>query len=90
MLQYIHDRNYTYAEATREAADKWTAHVVECSKAVVLVNEIDGWMTGVNKNIKGKQFWTVGRYTGHSAEYRRWCEEAKQSGYKGITLSWSL
>lgn len=86
LLQYVHDRNYTYVEATREAADKWTEHVVECSKGAVLLNEVDSWMTGVNKNVKGKQVRTVARYTGSAVEYRRRCEETKKSGYKGLTF----
>ncbi len=87
MLQHAHDRNYTYIEATPEAADEWTDHVIECSKAAKLVNEVDSWMTGVNKNVKGKQVRTVARYTGSAVEYRRRCEEVKRSGYQGLVFA---
>lgn len=86
-LQYCHDKGYTYFEATKEAADDWTDHVVECSKTGTLVNEVDSWMTGVNTNVKGKQVRSVARYSGSVIEYRRRTEECKQSGYKGLNFA---
>lgn len=86
-LQHCRDKGYTYVEATDEAADEWTDHVVECSKAGTLVNEVDSWMTGVNTNVKGKQVRSVARYSGSVIEYRRRMEECKESGYKGLSFA---
>lgn len=86
-LQYCKDNGYSYVEATQEAADEWTDHVVECSKAGTLVNEVDSWMTGVNTNVKGKQVRSVARYSGSVIEYRRRTEECKKSGYKGLVFA---
>lgn len=86
-LQYCKDNNYSYMEATKEAADEWTDHVVECSKAGTLVNEVDSWMTGVNTNVKGKQVRSVARYSGSVIEYRRRTEACKNSSYKGLVFA---
>lgn len=86
LLQYCKNNKITYVEPTKEAVDDWTAHVFECSKGA-LGNEVDSWMTGVNKNVKGKQVRSVARYTGTAQEFRRRCEECKTSGYKGLILA---
>lgn len=86
-LQYCKDNGYSYVEATEEAADEWTDHVVECSKAGTLINEVDSWMTGVNTNVKGKQVRSVARYSGSVIEYRRRTEACKTAGYKGLVFA---
>lgn len=86
-LQYCKDNGYAYVEATQEAADEWTDHVIECSKAGTLINEVDSWMTGVNTNVKGKQVRSVARYSGSVIEYRRRTEACKKSGYKGLVFA---
>lgn len=86
-LQYCKDNSYSYFDATQEAANEWTDHVVECSKAGTLINEVDSWMTGVNTNVKGKQVRSVARYSGSVIEYRRRTEACKKSGYKGLVFA---
>jgi cation diffusion facilitator CzcD-associated flavoprotein CzcO len=86
LLAFCKDNGYTYIEATGEAADIWTQHVYDCSKGALL-NEVDSWMTGVNKNIDGKMVRTVARYAGSAIEFRRRCEECKASGWKGMTFA---
>ncbi|SPO01942.1 related to monooxigenase [Cephalotrichum gorgonifer] len=86
MLKFCRDNGHTRVEATEEAADEWTEHVVQCSKGA-LVNEVDSWMTGVNKNVKGKAVRSVARYAGTAQEFRRRCEECKKSGYKGLSFA---
>ncbi|KAM5356706.1 hypothetical protein ACJ41O_003352 [Fusarium nematophilum] len=87
LLQHCKDKGYSYVEPTQEAVDRWTDHVVECSKSQTLMNEIDSWMTGVNKNVKGKTVRSVARYSGSAIEYRRWCEETKKSGYRAFAFA---
>lgn len=86
LLQFCKDKGYTYVEPTQEAVDEWTQHVIECSKGA-LINEVDSWMTGVNKNVKGKNVRSVARYSGSAIEFRRRCEECKSSGYKGLVFA---
>lgn len=85
LLQHCKDNNYTYVEPTEKAVEEWTEHVFECSKGS-LSNEVDSWMTGVNKNIKGKTVRSVARYSGHAAEYRRRCADCKENGWKGFSF----
>ena len=86
LLEHCKEKGYTYVEPTEEAVEGWTEHVVECSKGQ-LANEIDSWMTGVNKNIKGKQTRSVARYSGSAVEFRRRCEECRSAGWKGLTFA---
>ncbi|KND90765.1 2-oxo-Delta(3)-4,5,5-trimethylcyclopentenylacetyl-CoA monooxygenase [Tolypocladium ophioglossoides CBS 100239] len=83
LLQYCKDNRYTYVRPTEEAVDGWTEHVYECSKGA-LGNEVDSWMTGVNKNVKGKTVRSVARYSGNAVEFRRRCEDCRLSGYQGL------
>lgn len=85
LLQHCQDNNYTYVEPTDAAVQEWTEHVVECSQGL-LSNEIDSWMTGVNKNVAGKATRSVARYAGSAVEYRRRCEECRLKGWKGLTF----
>ncbi|KAI6758583.1 hypothetical protein HG530_010823 [Fusarium avenaceum] len=87
LLQYCKDNSFTSVEPTEEAVEDWTKHVVQCSESQTLMNEIDSWMTGVNKNIKGKTVRSVARYSGNITEYRRRCDEVKKTGYQGLVFS---
>lgn len=88
LLHFCDDNKYTYVEPTQEAVESWTEHVYECSKGG-LISEVDSWMTGVNKNVKGKTVRSShpARYTGSAIEFRRRCEECKASGYKGLVFA---
>lgn len=86
ILQYCKDSDYTYAEPTSEAAERWTEHVVEASKGA-LMNDVDSWMTGVNKNVAGKTVRSVARYSGSAIVFREWCKECKDGGYNGLTFA---
>jgi hypothetical protein len=83
LLQYCKDNDYDYVEPKPEAVEEWTKHVVDCSKGH-LSNEVDSWMTGVNKNIEGKTVRSVARYSGSAVEYRRKCAECKEAGWAGL------
>ncbi|KAF2795085.1 cyclohexanone monooxygenase [Melanomma pulvis-pyrius CBS 109.77] len=86
MLQHCKNNDYTYVEPTQKAVDEWSQHVVECSKGA-LINEVDSWMTGVNKNVKGKTSRSVARYAGSALEFRKRCEDCKLSGYRGFVFA---
>lgn len=85
LLQFCTEKGYTYAEPTEAAVQGWTEHVFKCSEGS-LINEIDSWITGVNKNVKGRSERTVVRYTGHMHEYKRRCESCKSAGWEGFNF----
>lgn len=87
LLQHIQENDITYVEPTEQAVDEWTDHVVECSNNGSLVNEVDSWMTGVNKNVKGKTTRSVARYAGSAVNYRKRCEDCRADGWKGLFMA---
>ena len=86
LLTYCKDNGYTYVEPSQEAVDEWTDHVVECSKGA-LSNEVDSWITGVNKNVKGKTKRSVARYAGSAIVFRKRCEDCRAAGWKGLNFA---
>ncbi|KAJ4354470.1 uncharacterized protein N0V89_006207 [Didymosphaeria variabile] len=86
LLQFCQAKGITRVETTDDAVEKWTEHVVACSQGS-MINEVDSWMTGVNKNVKGKTVRSVARYTGSVQEYKRWCRECRDSGYQGLMFA---
>ncbi len=87
LLTYCKDNEFTYVEPSQEAVDEWTEHVVECSKGAPLLNEVDSWMTGVNKNVKGKTERSVARYAGSAVAFRKRCEDCRAAGWKGLNFA---
>lgn len=86
LLAFCEEKGYSYVEPTEEAVQGWTEHVVQASEGH-LANEIDSWITGVNKNVKGRSERSVVRYTGHIHEYKRRCRECKAAGWKGLQFA---
>ncbi|KJR85283.1 monooxygenase [Sporothrix schenckii 1099-18] len=84
-IEWAAAHQVTYCEATDEGVAAWTEHVHECGKGL-LANEVDSWMTGVNKNLAHKQKRSMTRYTGPAPGYRKRCEEVKEQGYSTFVL----
>jgi cation diffusion facilitator CzcD-associated flavoprotein CzcO len=80
------DQGFERAEASEEAVEEWTRHVYQCAEGM-LSNEVDSWMTGVNKNLKHKQKRIVARYNGPVQGFRRRCEEVRDAGYRGLVFA---
>jgi hypothetical protein len=64
----------------------WTEHVVALGESL-LSNEVDSWMTGINRNVEGKSVRTVARYSGSAPAYRARCDEVAAHGYREMSLS---
>jgi len=86
LLAYLRDRRLTRVEATEAAERDWTAHVHETA-ARLLLTQVDSWMTGVNKNVAGRQKRTFMAYAGGAPKYRQKCDEVVAQGYDGFTLA---
>lgn len=85
LLQHCDTHGYTFVEPTPQAVEEWTEHVYECSKGQ-LSNEVDSWMTGVNKNVGGKDVRSVARYAGSAIDFRKRCEECISAGWAGLVF----
>ena len=46
------------------------------------MNEIGSWMTGVNRNVEGKQKPRIMRYSGGHPAYREHCDAVAADGYR--------
>ncbi|KAF2163470.1 hypothetical protein M409DRAFT_26082 [Zasmidium cellare ATCC 36951] len=72
-------------KATDEGVEKWTDHVIECSKGL-LANEVDGWLTGVNKNVAGKQKRSIVRYSGSGPLYRKTVNDVADRNWEDMEM----
>ncbi|MBN9264219.1 MAG: cyclohexanone monooxygenase, partial [Hyphomicrobium sp.] len=86
LIRHMTERRLTRADPRSEAVEAWTENVRAVGEGS-LVNEVDSWMTGVNRNVEGKQVRTLARYSGSAPAYRAWCDAVAVGGYKEIDLS---
>src|SRR5262249_39585558 len=86
LLRYMDRHGYTRVEPSAAAEDAWTQHVHE-SAARLLLLEVDSWMTGVNRNVPGRQQRTFMAYAGGAPKYREKCDEVAARGYEGFILA---
>ena len=86
LLRHMRERGYTRVEPTAAAEDAWTQHVHE-SAARLLLLEVNSWMTGINRNVAGRQKRTFMAYAGGAPKYREKCDEVAARGYEGFVLA---
>jgi cation diffusion facilitator CzcD-associated flavoprotein CzcO len=80
------ERGLTRIDATPEAVAEWTDHVLALGEGQ-LMNEVASWMTGVNRNVDGKQKPRIMRYSGGHPAYREHCDAVAAAGYPKLALS---
>ncbi len=85
LIRYAHENGLTRVEATAEGVTSWTDHVKALGVGL-LSNEVDSWMTGINRNVEGKQTRIIARYSGSAPAYRARCDEVAASGYRELAL----
>ncbi|MBS0241120.1 MAG: NAD(P)/FAD-dependent oxidoreductase [Proteobacteria bacterium] len=86
LIDHMMKHKQTFAEPSKAAVDHWTDFVREKAKGL-LSNEIDSWMTGVNRNVAGKDKRILARYSGSAPAYREWCDNVAKTGYKEMSLA---
>ena len=87
-LEYVWEHGYTRAEATAEAEQRWTDHVIKMY-SVMLMRKAKSWFTGYNSNIPGHEH---GRtryfvYNGGAPKYVARINDIAANGYEGIVLT---
>jgi len=86
-IKHMTEQDLTRVEATPEGTEAWNRHISEKSSGS-LMNGVDSWMTGVNKNVEGKGIRILGaRYGGSVKSYRGLCDEVSSNGYEAMNLS---
>jgi cation diffusion facilitator CzcD-associated flavoprotein CzcO len=86
LIRFARERGLTRIEATAAGATAWTDHVIEASEGL-LFTEVDSWMTGINRNVEGKQVRRIMRYSGGHPKFRERCEAAAADGYRDLALA---
>jgi cation diffusion facilitator CzcD-associated flavoprotein CzcO len=85
LIRHAHDRGLTRIEATAAGVAEWTDHVKALGEGL-LMNEIDSWMTGVNRNVEGKETRKIMRYSGGHPAFREHCDAVMKEGYRKLAL----
>lgn len=85
LLRFAQQKGLTFLDATPEGTAGWTDHVKALGVGL-LSNEVDSWMTGINRNVEGKQRRIVARYSGSAPAYRARCDEVAATGYAELKL----
>src|SRR5262245_41979956 len=86
LVRFACDRGLTRIEATAAGAKAWTDHVLAASEGL-LFTEVDSWMTGINRNVEGKQVRRIMRYSGGHPAFRERCEAVAADGYRALALA---
>ncbi len=86
LIRFARERGLTRVEATRAGSAEWTAHVIETSEGL-LFTEVDSWMTGINRNVEGKQVRRIMRYSGGHPAFRKRCDAVAADGYRELALA---
>jgi hypothetical protein len=85
LIRYAQQSHLTRVEATPAGVTAWTDHVKACGVGL-LSNEIDSWMTGINRNVEGKQTRIIARYSGSAPDYRAKCDSVAAKNYQELAL----
>jgi cation diffusion facilitator CzcD-associated flavoprotein CzcO len=85
LMRFARDHGLTRLEATPEGVQDWTDHVKALGVGL-LSNEVDSWMTGINRNVEGKTTRIVARYSGSAPAYRERCDAVAAKGYEELRL----
>lgn len=86
LIRFARDRGLTRIEATAASVKAWTDHVIATNEGL-LFTEVDSWMTGINRNVEGKQVRRVMRYSGGHPAFRARCDAVAAAGYCELALA---
>jgi cation diffusion facilitator CzcD-associated flavoprotein CzcO len=86
LIRFARDRGLSRIEATAAGANAWTDHVMAASEGL-LFTEVDSWMTGINRNVEGKQVRRIMRYSGGHPAFRERCEAVVADEYRELALA---
>lgn len=83
LIEFCRANGIDQAEPRRDAAEKWTAHLGEVA-AGTLFTRAASWYMGANIEGKTRTFMP---YIGGFGNYRRACDEVRDSGFEGYVLT---
>ena len=86
LIRFAQEKGLTRLEATPQGVASWTDHVKALGVGL-LSNEVDSWMTGINRNVDGKTKRIVARYSGSAPAYRERCDAVAAKDYDELRLA---
>jgi cation diffusion facilitator CzcD-associated flavoprotein CzcO len=86
LLRRAQQQGITRIEATPAGVQSWTDHVKSLGIGL-LSNEIDSWMTGINRNVEGKTTRIIARYSGSAPAFRERCDAIAADDYRELRLA---
>jgi cation diffusion facilitator CzcD-associated flavoprotein CzcO len=86
VIRFAQEKGLTRLEATADGVASWTDHVKALGVGL-LSNEVDSWMTGINRNVDGKTKRIVARYSGSAPAYRERCDAVAAKDYDELKLA---
>ena len=86
MMAHVKTSNIHRIEPDQSAAEDWTLY---CAKLMdkMLLGQTNSWFTGINRNIKGRDKREVLLFVGGNPKFREYCDEVRESNYKGFILA---
>ncbi|MDQ1748912.1 MAG: hypothetical protein QOD07_3175 [Frankiaceae bacterium] len=85
LIRHARTHGITRIEATHAGTERWTEHV-KSTGVGLLANDVDSWMTGINRNVDGKDTRKIMRYSGGYPAYREHCDAVAAEEYHEIRL----
>ncbi len=85
LVRHARDNGLTRIEATDAGTKRWTDHVIAMGQGL-LSNEVDSWMTGINRNVEGKDTRKIMRFSGGYPSYREHCDAVAADAYREISM----
>ncbi len=85
LMRHVTEHGITRFEATAEAEAEWSRHVEELASGL-LYTLVDSWMTGINRNVEGRETRRILQYQGGAPAYRAHCDKVAADGYTGMVL----
>jgi cation diffusion facilitator CzcD-associated flavoprotein CzcO len=88
LMAYMRDNGIVRVEPTREAEERWSAHVA-AMYAEMLMRKAKSWFTGYNSNVPGHEQGRIRYfvYNGGSPKYVKTINEIVASGYDGLVFT---
>ncbi len=88
LLQHMWGRGYARADATREAQERWAAHVAKMYE-IMLLRKAQGWFTGYNSNVAGHEAGTIRYivYNGGTPKFVSIINDVAARGYEEIEFT---
>ena len=84
-LEHMLQHDLQYAEATAEAEQRWTDHVIKMY-SVMLMRKAQSWFTGYNSNVDGHEAGKIRYmvYNGGTPKYVATINDVADKDYEGI------